>query len=184
MTHVLAVLVILITNINHVLQIINQALQKVFFSKCYLLISFFAALVMFTILTLLPVGKFNERTFYYQVTSLDTISLFVMVLFSCMFGILLSMNLHLFKLTHESKKQTLGHSFISIFSSFIAGMFGSAVCPACVALIFGFLGLPTMAFLLSYQKEFFILSSFISFYSIYLSAKAINSHNMCKKCIL
>ena len=170
-------------DIINMLATIKRALQTVFKEKKYLVGSLFAALTMFTFFTLLPVGRFNERAFYYQITSLDSGSIIIMVIFSLIFGTVVSMNIYLFRIVHESKKTTAGRSVFSIFASAIAGMFGSAVCPACVALLFGFLGLPTVTLLLSYRTELFIVSTTIALVSLYLTSRAITKHGLCEACM-
>lgn len=156
--------------------------KTVYAKKRYILLSILAAVSMFLLLSIIPIGRFNFRSVYYQITSLDSASLLTMGFFSIIFGILMSFNIYLLIITHEEKKQAVGGSVVSLFFSFIAGTFGSAVCPACVALLFGFLGFPAITFLLSYQKEFFVLSALIALTSIYLTSRAINRHGVCENC--
>ena len=166
------------------ISIIFTALKKVFSQKSYIIISVLAAFAMFTILILLPVGRFNTKAFYYQITGLDSISLFVIGFFSFILGILISMNIYLIKKTHESKKKLLGSwtGMLSIFSSFIAGMFGSAVCVACLSILFNFLGVGTITFLITYRTQFFVLSAIIAVFSLYSASKGVIAHEECKVC--
>ncbi|MBI4399811.1 hypothetical protein HY570_03600 [Candidatus Micrarchaeota archaeon] len=163
---------------------ILHAFQKVYSEKKYLLLTLFAAIGMFLVLTLLPVGRFNEKALYYQITGLDILSLISMGSFSIVFGILISMQIYLLLKIHETKKMagTAGTGLISLFSSFIAGMFGSVVCLACLSTLFSFLGLGTITFLVLHRNEFFILSGLIALLSVYMAAKGIEAHEKCDVC--
>ena len=66
--------------------IIVQAFRKVFSNRNYVIITALAAMVMFSILIFLPVGRVSANVFYYQVTGLDTASLAIMAFFFNCFG--------------------------------------------------------------------------------------------------
>ncbi|MBI2079345.1 hypothetical protein HYT84_01150 [Candidatus Micrarchaeota archaeon] len=137
---------------------------------------------MFSVLIFLPAGKISEKVFYYQITSLDSVSLILMLFFSIVLGILFSMNIYLFKRTHESKAKLLGSGSISIVSSFIASIFGSSVCVACLSIFVGFIGLPVITVILAYRRELFFLSALIALGSLYLVSKSIAEHGKCNVC--
>lgn len=161
---------------------ILSASRIVFSHKPYILLSIFAAVFMFSLLIFVPVGHVSATVLYYQVTSLDPGSLFSIGLFSVVWGILIAMHVYRLKKTHSPRPKTLGQGIVSMLSSLMAGIFGSAVCVACVSILFGFLGLPVIAFLLAYRQEFFFLSCIIAFLSLYFSSQAIVSHQNCAAC--
>ncbi len=161
---------------------IFTAIKKVFSEKIYILVSLLFAAFMFSVLVLLPVGRFNYKAFYYQVTGLDGASLFIMGLFSIILGILISMQIYLIKKTHESKKKLFGKGIISGFFSFFAGIFGSAVCVACLSILFGFLGIGTITFLITYRTHFFVLSAVIALFSLYSASRGVIAHETCDVC--
>jgi len=168
--------------VDTITHIIVKALKKVFSEKKYILLSLFFAAFMFSILILLPVGRFNYKAFYYQVTGLDGASLFIMVLFSIILGILISMQVYLIKKTHESKKKLFGKGIISGFFSFFAGIFGSAVCVACLSILLGFLGIGAITFLITYRTHLFVLSALIALFSLYSASRGVIAHEECKVC--
>lgn len=164
--------------------VILSAIRLVLSKKTYLILAIAAALLMFAVLILLPVGRISAKAFYYQLTSLDAVSIAVMVLFSIVLGASFSMNIYLFRKTHESKKKVGLGGFLSLFSSFFAGIFGSAVCVACLSILVGFLGLPVLTFLIARRQELFVLWALLAVGSLYLSSKAVVGHQGCEVCKL
>ena len=162
---------------------IPKALKEVFSHVLYLIGAILFSFLIFTIVILIPVGRYSFAALYYQATGLDSNSLYTISFFSILAGILFSMNLYLLKKTHEDKGKATGGSIISILSSFIAGIFGSSVCIACVTIVAGFLGIPVTTALISYRRELFLVSALISLVSIYFVSKAIAEHGKCKICI-
>jgi hypothetical protein len=160
-----------------------RALIIIFVRPRYIVTAIAAAFVMFTLLILLPVGRFEFSAFYYQVTGLDWISLISFGLFSILVGVLIAMNSYVF---HISRKRSVGVGFISSVVSFFAGIFGSAVCAVCFAVIFGLLGVPiaALSFILTYRLYALGISSLIALLSLYFSSKAIVGHesgcNVCR----
>ncbi len=163
--------------------LIPHALQTVFRQKTYLLGAAITAGLMFTTLILLPVGRLSAPAFYYQITSLDMFSVFTITFFSLTLGTLLAMNVHLILRKIETHKR-IGNSFLSIIASFFAGIFGSSVCVACLTLLLGFLGLPTITFLIVYKKSFFYLTAAIALIQLYLTSRAIITSPACKTCMI
>lgn len=162
--------------------LIQMALQTVFSHRRYFIPAFLVAALMFGVLIFLPVGRVSAAVLYYQVTSLDALSLGTMIGFSILLGILFSMNIYLFQKTHLVKEKTLGRGVLSLFSSFVAGLFGSSVCLACLSILLGFLGMPIITALLAYQKPLFLLSALIAIGSLYLTSRAIVEHDACAVC--
>ncbi len=164
------------------LNIVPQAIKKIYDDERYVLLSSVAAAIIFSIFIFLPAGRMSAKIFYYQVTSLDFASLLVMATFAVILGIMLSMNVYLFKKTHESKSGRAGKGIMSMLSSFVAGIFGSSICVACLSLLLGFIGLPAVTLLIAYRVPIFIVSAAIALSSHYLSSKAIVEHDTCKVC--
>ena len=162
---------------------IFRALRIIFVRPRYIITSIAAAIIMFTLLILLPVGRFELSAFYYQLISLDWTSRVSFGLFSMLVGLLIAMNSYVF---HISRKNAVGTGVISTVVSFFAGIFGSAVCAVCLAVLFAFLGVPiaALSFILAYRLHALAISSIIALTSLYLSSKAIVKHesgcNVCR----
>ena len=162
---------------------ILRALGIIFVRPRYILIAIAAAIIMFTLLILLPVGRFEFSAFYYQLTGFDWTSRISFGLFSILVGVLIAMNSYVF---HISRKNAAGMGIVSTVVSFFAGIFGSAVCAVCLAVLFAFLGVPVAAlsFILAYRLQALAISSLIALTSLYLSSKAIVAHesgcNVCR----
>src|SRR3989338_8611221 len=99
---------------------ILKALKIIFVRQRYILIAITAASIMFTLLILLPVGRFELSAFYYQLTGLDWTSRISFGLFSILVGVLIAMNCYVF---HISRKNAVGVGFISSVVSFFASIF-------------------------------------------------------------
>jgi len=161
---------------------ILMALGIIFVRPRYILIAITAAIIMFTLLILLPVGRFELNAFYYQLTGLDWTSRISFGLFSILVGVLIAMNSYVF---HISRKNAVGVGFISSVVSFFASIFGSAVCAVCFAVLFGLLGIPiaALSFVITYRLHALAISSLIALTSLYFSSKAIVAHESgCKVC--
>ena len=162
---------------------ILRALGIIFVRPRYIFIAITAASIMFTLLILLPVGRFELSAFYYQFTGLDRTSLISFSLFSILVGVLIAMNSYAF---HISRKNAVGVGIVASIISFFAGIFGSAVCAVCFAVLFGFLGVPlaALSFILAYRLQALAISSIIALTSLYFSSKAIVAHesgcNVCR----
>ncbi len=161
--------------------VILHAVHKVFATKKYFFVALGTALFMFSVFILLPVGRFSTTAFYYQVTSLDSFSLLNLLFFSVILGILFAMNFYLL-MKKVAQQKRIGSILLSLFSSFFAGIFGSSVCTACLTLLFGFLGIPTIAFLVTYRKSFFLLAAVIALAQLYFTSRTIMSYTTCKVC--
>ncbi len=161
---------------------ILKALRIIFARPRYVIIVIAATSIIFTLLILLPVGRFELNAFYYQVTGLDWTSRISFGFFSALVGILIAMNAYVF---HISRKNAVGVGIVSSIVSFFAGIFGSAVCAVCLAVLFAFLGVPiaALSFILAYRLQALAISSIIALASLYLSSKAIVGHeNGCNVC--
>ncbi len=162
--------------------IILRALGIIFVRPRYVIIFIATAIIMFTLLILLPVGRFDINAFYYQLTGLDWTSRISFGLFSILTGVLIAMNSYLF---HISRKNAVGIGVVSSVVSFFAGIFGSAVCAVCLAVLFGILGVPIvgLSFILAHRLQALAISSLIALTSLYLSSRAIAAHeNGCNVC--
>lgn len=162
---------------------ILRAVGIIFIRPRYAVIGIATAIIMFTLLILLPVGRFGLNAFHYQLAGLDWISRISFGLFSLLIGILIAMNSYVF---HISRKNAVGRGVVSSVVSFFAGIFGSAVCAVCLAILFGLLGIPiaALSFILAYRLHALAISSLIALTSLYLSSKAIVAHesgcNICR----
>lgn len=162
---------------------ILKALRIIFVRPRYIVTAITAAIILFSLLILLPVGRFELSAFYYQFIGLDWTSRVSFGLFSTLVGVLIAMNSYVF---HISRKNAVGVGFISSVVSFFAGIFGSAVCAVCFAVIFGLLGVPiaALSFILTYRLYALGISSLIALMSLYFSSKAIVAHesgcNVCR----
>lgn len=162
--------------------VIVRALGIIFARPRYIVIAIATALIAFAVLILLPVGRFELSAFYYQLVGLDWTSRISFGLFSALLGVLIAMNSYLF---HILRMKAVGMGLVSSVASFFSGIFGSAVCAVCLAVLFALLGVPaaTLSFILAYQFHALVISSLIALTALYLSSKAIVAHKSgCSVC--
>lgn len=167
------------------MKIIIYALGKLFSHTEYKVISLLLSVGMFGVLVILPVGRLDLEAFYYELVGLDLISLSSFSLFFLLSGTLVPMRIYLMRKLHESKKKATGLGIVSVLSPSIAGIFGNAVCPVCLAVIIGSLGVPamTLTLLLEHRTEIFLLAAAVAGVSLYFSSKAIMTHKYdCEVC--
>ncbi len=70
------------------------------------------------------------------------------------------------------------------FAALIGTLFSAKLCPICLGVILGFVGIggSTTLFLFSYKKEIMIASILILTFTIYLSGRRITKIRICKNC--
>lgn len=162
---------------------ILKALRIIFARARYIVIAIAIAIIMFTLLILLPVGRFEFGAFYYQLIGLNWTSRISFGLFSLLVGVLIAANSYVF---HISRKNAVGTGVVSSIAGFFAGILGSATCAVCFAVLFGLLGIPIagLSFILAYRLHALAVSSVIALTSLYFSSKAIVGHesgcNVCR----
>ena len=158
-----------------------QALKKVFGEKIswlYLLFGtvFFAFIYIYTPIWLTPS---NTLLFFISITPLWT--LFLIFLLSLLMGLLLAMQIFVWKTQHSLKMREVGTGTIAGMSGLIPGLFSTATCATCVSALFSFLLPPAgIFFLIEYRWLIITISFVLVFFSIFLLSKRITQP--CRTC--
>lgn len=158
--------------------IILEAAREVFAHKTYRFVGLVIFLIMFGLLILLPVGRFDAAAFYYQFINLDPLSIASFAFFSSLAALLFSMEIYLIGKRHGSSKKGGVRGFLAFLFSFVSGIFGSGICPICVLVLLNLFGLPVIyvSVLLDYRLPILIGSIAIVLTLLYFTSKTIVAH--------
>lgn len=86
--------------------------------------------------------------------------------------------------TNQGKAVAFSKGATGVVGGTMAGFFGMKLCPMCLAVIFGFIGVGygALPFFLEYRMWFFGSAIFMVLFSLYLTAKRVNG--ICEKCVM
>ncbi len=154
------------------------ASKEVLRKKGYGLIFISVAIIFFGILFFLPVFAIPGNDIKFQGNVFTINDYLIMIFLSLTIGLLISMQVYNFKMKRSAK--VAGKGILGGFSGFVVGIFGTASCASCIAVVFGFLGAGTIFFLVENQGPVVFISSLLMITSIYLTSK--NILNGCEEC--
>ncbi len=143
-------------------------------------ISFIALIVIIiAVFISIPVFLIPANSFLFQITVFTIKDYVLLAVLSVLTSLLIVMQFFSYK---QAKLYSSGNTAVSGGSAVIAALFGTASCSACLAAIFGFLGIGTVFFLVKYQWFIVGIAILIMLVSLYLtSLKIIGICDTCKK---
>jgi len=153
------------------LKIIYKASKEVLRKRNYFLIFIFVSVIFFSILFLIPVFVIPGNDIKFQSLVFSASDYLIMGFLSITIGLMISMHVYNFKMKRSAK--SVGKGVVGGVSGFVAGIFGTASCFSCIAVVFGFLGAGTIFFLAKNQPYVVSISVLLLFISIYLISKNI-----------
>lgn len=169
---------------NNVVNQIISASKTVLKQK--VLLAIFLALIptIGYLLFLIPVKSIPGNDISLQLQLLGTSDYFLLVALAILESLLIVMIIYQFRQHRLNKANitTLGNGNIGLLSGVPAFIFGTKLCPMCIAAIFGGLGPGAVVFALEYRQWIFLASLVVVFYSIYAVSKKING--LCGSCEL
>lgn len=132
----------------------RQAAQRVFQEKIYFFPFILGALFFGSLYTFVPVFVTPGNTFSFFIEITPWWDFALLVALALMMGLLVAMQVYVFRNRQRIRKREVGTGVIASFSSFVSGIFSSATCASCVSALFSFL-LPSSGifFLLNYRWE-------------------------------
>lgn len=146
--------------------------------KVYLLLFLGAIPILFFIFVFIPVKTIPGNDFAFQLSIFTIRDWFLMFLLSAATSLLIAMNIYIFR--ERRALIQAGQTGIGGFSSVVGAVFGTAACSACIAALFGFLGLPAVIFLI--KARLYIVAGAIALIlvSLYFASKKVVQ--ACEKC--
>lgn len=169
----------MINNFNHIIVASKTVLKN---KRIFLIFLMLIPLIAF-LLFLIPVKYIPGNSINFQAMFFKTNDYILIVILAILESLLLVMFFYLFTLTRrKAHLTTVGQGGIGMFSVIPAFLFGTKVCPMCLAGIFGAFGISTgMVFpLLQYRQWVFAISIIILLISLYFVSKKVNG--VCVKC--
>ena len=163
--------------INHIITASRQVLSR----KNYL-ISFIALIfVILTVFILIPVFLIPANSLLFQLTIFtikDYVLLTVLLtVLSILTSLIIVMQVFSYK---DAKFCSPGKTAVSGGSAVVAALFGTASCSACLAAVFGFLGIGTVFFLVEYQWFIVGIAILIMLISLYFTSLKLKG--FCESC--
>lgn len=146
----------------------------------FLLITPLIALFLF----LIPVKYIPGNSIDFQATLFGVGDYLLLITLAALESLLLVTFFYLFVLTRRKAHiKTAGQGGVGLLSVVPAFLFGTKLCPMCLAGIFGAFGISTGFVLpfLQYRLWVFIISIGILLFSLYFVSKKVNG--FCEKCI-
>lgn len=159
-------------------RIVVDAVKKVMEEKNYFIIFLVTMLIFLILLISIPVFAIPGNSLKFQLEVFTPLNYLVMLMLSALVGLMISMRVYDYKTKKSFGK--VGGGISGGFFGFIAGIFGTASCPLCVAALFGFLGTGTVLFLIDKQWYVTGISAIFLLLSIYFTSLSIEKK--CEKC--
>ena len=120
----------------------------------------------------------NDLGFQLSITPWWGLALIALLAFAT--GLLVAMQAYIFRRLKAVPVAETGGTVLGGVSAFLANMFASASCTACVSALFSFLGLGTILFLMNYRWEIVGASIALIFVALYFASKRIQDN--CLEC--
>lgn len=160
------------------LTIVFNSIKNVLKRKNYFLMFLVTSIIFLALFILIPVFIIPGNSLKFQLGIFMPLNYFVMILFSSLAGLMISMRTYNYKM----KKSLIGvgGGVFGGFFGFVAGIFGTVTCPACVAAIFGFLGTGATLFLI--EKQWYIMSIAAVFLLVSIYLTSLSIEKKCEKC--
>jgi len=132
------------------------------------------------LLFLIPVNIIPGNSIDFQAQLFTTNDYVMLLTLSTLESLLIVMFLYFFLSQRKHRLATVGQSNLGLISGVPAFLFGTKLCPMCIAAIFGAFGTGVVASLLQYRNWVFIVSFLVLTYSLYSVSKKING--ICERC--
>ncbi|MBR9707163.1 MAG: hypothetical protein GOV15_01880 [Candidatus Diapherotrites archaeon] len=145
--------------------------RSLFFLFSFFFFAFYIAYPVFTV-------PGNDLAFQLSITPWWVFIVFALL--SGSVGLLLVMQMFVFKRDKSLSMSETGSGFAGLASGFIASLFAGASCAACLTAFLSFLSVGSIAFLLEYQWLIVGVSLVLVGISLFFSSKRVN--NECDSC--
>lgn len=166
-------------NMNARLKTMANALGAVLKTKRQLAIAIFSSLFTLALALYIPVLTIPGNTIEFQLSLVTWDYAALLVLFSALFGI--SISLHVYPSPIMNKNHSIVKGAGTGFAGIMGTLFAGKLCPLCLGTILGFIGLGGSAlYLFSFRNEILVASMLILLASIYFGSKRIAA--ICEKC--
>lgn len=138
--------------------------------------------VLFWIFVTIPTRTIPGNSLAFQLSVLTTKDYFLLITLSALTSLAAIMNIYILanKITAKTGAAMAGQTGVGWASGIIASIFGTVSCSACVAALFGFLGVGGVFFLLKWRVAITVFAIILLLISLYLTSLKILG--ICKNC--
>ncbi len=159
---------------NGQIKVLFKSVREVINKKNYFILFLMVTLGFITLFISISVFATPGNSVALQLKIFTPLNYLTIFIFSSLVGLMFSMQVYNYKIKKSLKK--VGEGIFGGLSGFAAGIFGTASCASCIAVIFGFLGTGTVFFLV--EKQVYVMSVSLIFLllSIYLTSLSINKN--------
>lgn len=158
-------------------KIILDALKEVLSKKNYLIGFFISTIIFLSIFILLPTLLIPANSLAFQLSIFTIRDYILLIALSALASLLIVIQIYIYK---KAKTLQSGKTAISGASVFVAAIFGTASCSACIAAVFGFLGIGTVLFLATYKNFIVLASILLMLISLYFTSLKVKG--VCNSC--
>jgi len=158
---------------------IITASKEVLSRKSYLMAFIALVFIIITIFISIPIFLIPANSLLFQLTVFTIKDYLLLTVLSILTSLIIVMQVFSYK---NAKFCSPEKTAVSGGSAFVAALFGTASCSACLAAVFGFLGIGTVFFLVGYQWFIVGIAILIMLISLYFtSLKLKRVYESCKK---
>lgn len=154
-------------NPNHII----TASKNVLTNRNYLLSFIVLMFAIFAVFISIPVFLIPANSLSFQLTVFTIKDYLLLSVLSVLASLLITMQIFTYK---QAKICSPGNVATSSGSAIVAALFGTASCSACLAAVFGFLGLGTVFFLVEYQWFIVGVAIILILISLYFTSLRLN----------
>ena len=161
--------------INHIINASKQVLSR----RNYLILFIALIFIILAVFISIPVFLIPANSLLFQLTVFTTKDYILLTILSVLTSLIIVMQIFSYK---QATLYSSGRTAIGGGSAIVAALFGTASCSACLAAVFGFLGIGTVFFLVEYQWFIVGIAILIMLVSLYFTSLKLNGVcNSCKK---
>ncbi len=160
-------------NPNYILNASKNVLGK----RNYLILFIILSLFILSIFILIPTLLIPANSLSFQLSIFTIKDYTLLTILSVLTSLLIVMQIFSYK---QAKSYSSGRTAIGGGSAITAALFGTASCSACLAAVFGFLGIGTILFLTKYQWYIVSIAVILILISIYLTSLKLDG--VCDSC--
>lgn len=160
-------------NPSHILKASKQVLS----SRNYFISFIVLMFVIFSIFVAIPTVSIPANSLSFQLTIFTLKDYTLLTTLSILTSLLIVMQIFTYKQAKICSSRSIA---TSSGSAIVASLFGTASCSACLAAVFGFLGLGTVFFLVKYQWLIVSVAIILMLISLYFTSLKLNG--VCDSC--
>jgi len=156
---------------------IITASKEVLSRKSYLMAFIALVFIIITIFISIPIFLIPANSLLFQLTVFTIKDYLLLTVLSILTSLIIVMQVFSYK---DAKFCSPGKTAVSGGSAVVAALFGTASCSACLAAVFGFLGIGTVFFLVEYQWFIVGIAILIMLISLYFTSLKLKG--FCESC--